>query len=118
MGGKGGGGWSWGGLGETLSDIAINSTGVGAVGKKYYDDQQGHKKDLKEDAARQQADMERQIADRQKKEETNSIDAALRARRRVASRSARANYNRGTVLTSPIGVIGEPQTANKTLLGS
>lgn len=73
---------------------------------------------MEEEMRAQQAKIEKDLADRKMKEETDSIDSALRARRRMSSRAGRSNYNRGTILTSPIGVVGEPQTANKTLLGS
>lgn len=61
--------------------------------------------------------IEQDIKDRQEKEKQSEIDAAVRNRRRAVRQAGRTDFRRGTILTSPIGAQGQPQTANKTILG-
>lgn len=70
------------------------------------------------EAKREKDKIDRGIAARQKEEADMAMNAALRERRRYTANSSRTNYGRGTILTSPIGAVGSPQSGGKTLLGS
>lgn len=80
----------------------------------------GRRKEQKimDETQRAKDEMERGIAARQKQEDDLAMNTALRERRRQTANSSRTNYGRGTILTSPIGAVGSPQSGGKTLLGS
>lgn len=54
----------------------------------------------------------------QSEEEARRNQTAMRSMRRRGMTESRAGQPRDTILTSPMGVIGSPTYANKTLLGS
>lgn len=116
MGGKAGSGWSWGGLEKTFTDPYKHYSGISA-GKKYIDDQKGHRQDLENDAKREQQKLQDDLAAQKEAEQTQAENAGLRRRQRLSRSSRRSSFGRGTILTSPIGVIGDAQTSGKTLLG-
>ena len=68
--------------------------------------------DLAKDQANQQEAATRKL---QKDEEKNRLQAIMRAQKRKGATGEPGT--RDTILTSPLGVPGQPQTANKTLLG-
>ena len=117
MGGKAGGGWSWEGLGDTFADIGKNSSVATGVGMKYLKDKKGHERDAIRESEMEQKRIEDEIAAQKAAEKKASEEAGLRTWRRLDRASGRRNFSRGTILTSPIGIIGDPQTSGKTLLG-
>lgn len=76
-----------------------------------------------EELAKQQEDkqkaLEAEVETRAKNEESTAASQAAgkAARKRQKARSAAAKGRRSTLLTGPLGLIGEPETAGRTLLG-
>lgn len=75
-------------------------------------------KEVNRQAEEKQAKTEKDLADRKTLEETQAINEANQSQSNARRRALRNNYNRSTILTSPLGVVGEPQTSGKTLLGA
>ncbi len=73
--------------------------------------------DVQNQVLNEQKKVQSDLKAQQEKEQQAEIDAALRARRKAVRSAGRTNFNRGTILTSPIGVPGQPTTSGKTLLG-
>lgn len=74
-----------------------------------------------EDVQNQMLNEQKKVRDdlkkQQEQEQQAEADAALRARRKAIRSAGRTDFNRGTILTSPIGVPGQPTASGKTLLG-
>lgn len=107
-------------MGGNAGDVGLGiaTGGLYTVGKKYSDDMKGHKKDMEADQQRTNAAIEEKAAAQKKKEEMEAANEGRRFQSLAMRRSSRRDYKRPTILTSPIGVIGEPQLSGKTLLGS
>lgn len=105
-----------GNVGDTALGIATG--GLYTIGKKYSDDVKGHRKDAMADAKRTQDKIEEDAAAQKKKEEAEATNEGMRYQASATRRALRSNYTRPTILTSPLGVMGEPQLSGKTLLGS
>lgn len=81
-------------------------------------------KDAADAAAKEQtAQANRLMAEKEAKEKSDEANALLaeeRAGRRATQRQKQGQYEgrRGTILTSPLGIPGEVQTGQKTVLGA
>lgn len=67
-----------------------------------------------------QKGIEAEAATRLEQEESTAASQAAgkKARKRQKAKSATAQGRRGTLLTGPLGLVGEPETSGKTLLGT
>lgn len=65
----------------------------------------------------EQQKIEADYAKRKEDEKAADINAAVMERRRAIRRAGQTDYRRGTILTSPLGLIGKANTASKTILG-
>lgn len=78
-------------------------------------------KDEEEEIARQKKERDgllKEAKDKLKADEDAKVQAALGAQSANRARAARAGNSRGgTILTSPLGLVGGPTGVRKTLLG-
>lgn len=105
----------------TAGDI-VGGLGSGAlypILKNQYEKQkEGAKNALKEQQDANQRLIDEQKA-RLKEEQLNAEKQSINSANRARYRAGRFNFNRGTILTSPLGLVNQPvQEAGKTLLGS
>lgn len=80
-------------------------------------------KERAKNALKEQKDANQRIIDeqkaRQKQEDLNAETQAINSANRARYRSSRLYFNRGTILTSPLGLVNQLiQDSGKTLLGS
>ncbi len=73
---------------------------------------------IRNEAKAAQDKLEADAAERKKKEEMDAANEGARYQASARRRALRSNYMRPTILTSPLGVIGDTPTGGKTLLGS
>lgn len=77
-------------------------------------------RDSKREAEQRQAQFNKELEDLKKMSENRdekNVDIQQEERKKQKKKSTAGTGRRDTILTGPLGVIGEPQTANKTLLG-
>lgn len=109
-------------------ETALVLTGLGAAasaGGAAYQAVEAHsaRQDAKRQAEQQAAEQNRLLEEEKKRQaEQESADAervaTQQARQRQRALAGGAQGRAGTILTSPLGVMGEAQTAGKTLLGA
>jgi len=88
------------------------------IDDKIVDPVEQGKKDARDEINRQRDDMNRVIDDIEQDREDTETKASEKGRQaRSAARKSARPRRRRTILTSAIGIPGEPETAGKTLLG-
>lgn len=102
------------GVETALIATAIASTAIG--GYSVYSGQQAAKEQKKE-MKKQRTAAEQREEDLLTQKKLDSEQQAMVKRRRMATVGGDP-ATRGTITTSPLGVIGSPVTSGKTLLGS
>lgn len=93
---------------------------IAAGASMYMQNQQGkaarkESKSIQKQQMAQQAGVEQRYKDSMETESQTAAASAARDRQR--GQAAGATGMRSTILTSPLGLIGEPTTAKKSLLG-
>ena len=113
------GGLAGGIIGGGLQGVGAGAAVGGAVGYKEEIDEATDK--LEAEGKRQkkeQDDLLKEAKDKLKADEDAKANSALGAISAHRARAARAGNSRGgTILTSPLGLIGGPTGVRKTLLG-
>lgn len=103
-----------------IAAIVTGAAAVGSTALQYVQSRDAEKRAKGEMEA--QARTAQQQQDKLEKSSTGLSGLAAEAQRRAAARqqqrSRAATGARGTILTSPLGSVGEAATGGKTLLGS
>ena len=103
------------GVEVAVAGLVLSGLAAGYGAYTQHEAAQQQKKEGKEMQARQLA---LQSEAQSKAESENATQAAAQARERQRLLAASATGRQSTILTSPLGVPGEPQTTSNRLIGS